>query len=580
MKGNLEIHSENILPIIKKWLYSERDIFVRELTSNASDACEKLRLLNIAGPFSIDIRSDSKNGILEFEDNGIGMSADEVKKYIAQIAFSGAKEFAQHYKEGDQLIGHFGLGFYSAYMVAKTVEIETLSYNEGQEPVFWRCDGSIDYEIETGTRSKRGTLIRLILADDAKEYLEGSKLKTVLKKYCQFFQIPITFNGERINEKEPLWIKNPKECSKDEYLEFYRHLYPMEEDPLFWIHLNVDYPFHLKGILYFPKIKEHDWQKLSVQLFCNKVFVADHCKDVLPEYLTALRGIIDSPDIPLNVSRSALQMDSTVRMLSTHISKKVSDSLNQLYKEDKETFIRHWEDMSPIVKIGAIQDEKFYERVKDILIFKNVKGDILTIEEYRAKHSGKIYYTKDAAQPLVQLYTQKGIDVLVFDPFYDPYLISTIESKNKDLKFQRIDGGLDDQFVDQANDEQKEIAAFFQTHLQDISVEAKNLNGVSIPGFVQLKEEERRLRDYMRNTHPSAPFANLIKPTFVINTANPLIGSIYKMGSKNPDLSQELVRQVYELSLLGQKEMEGTHISSFIERSQKVLSKLLESETL
>lgn len=574
MKGNLEIHSENILPIIKKWLYSDRDIFVRELTSNASDACEKLRVLQVDGPFSIEVRTDAEKGTIEFEDNGIGMSREEVQKYIAQIAFSGAEEFAKQYKEGDQLIGHFGLGFYSAYMVAKKVEIETLSYQKDSTAVFWSCDGSIDYDMEEGKREKRGTLIRLILADDVKEYLEKHKLQEILTKYCKFFSIPISLNGERINEKEPLWIKNPKECKKEEYLEFYRQLYPFERDPLCWIHLNVDYPFHLKGILYFPKMRSvPDWHRHSVQLFCNRVFVQDHCKEILPEYLTQLRGVIDSPDIPLNVSRSFLQMDATVKMVATHISKKVSDSLGQLYKEDKAQFIQDWEDIGFILKLGAIQDEKFFARVKEILIFKNVKGEYLTLDEYTGKQSGKVYYTKEPKQPLAELYTKKGIEILILDHPYDLYLIPIFE-KEKHIQFQRIDGGLDESLCVPPPEHQSAMAQFFQSQLQEAVVETKHLSETTLPGFVQLKEEERRLRDFMRMQAPNTPLP--LKPTFILNTASPLVESIYGLREKDPDLSQELVRTVYELSLLGQKEMDHEQLPSFIERSQKILAKLLQ----
>ena len=352
--GKLKIHSENILPIIKKWLYSDKDIFVRELVSNSCDAISKLRkLTNDANEtWRIDIKIDKENRTLTFSDNGLGMNHDEVETYISQIAFSGAEEFIQKYqsdKEEDQIIGHFGLGFYSAYMVAQNVEIQTLSHKDGADPMHWSCDGSVDYTLEKGSRETRGTDVVLHLSKEEDEYLDDTRLRQILHHYCSFLPYPIFLNDKQINEKPPLWMKPASECTEQEYLDFYRHLFPMEPDPLFWVHLNVDFPFNLKGILYFPKLaQDGELKKETIQLFCNRVFVSDNCRDLLPEYLTILRGAIDSPDIPLNVSRSYLQMDRTVRQLGSHISKKITDRLAALYRSEKEKFLTYWEDIELI----------------------------------------------------------------------------------------------------------------------------------------------------------------------------------------------------------------------------------------
>ncbi len=379
-QNQLSIHSENILPIIKKWLYTDKDIFLRELISNASDALSKLRILiGDEGEFKISVDIDKPSKTISISDTGIGMTEEEVEKYIAQIAFSGAEEFAKKYTsqvEKDPIIGHFGLGFYSSYMVASNVEIDTLSYQPHSEPVHWSCDGGSSYSIGAGTRNSRGTKITLHLDGESLEYLEEVKLKELLKRHCNFMPFPIELNGKGIGNQEPLWLKSPNECTDKEYLAFYQELFPLDPEPIFWIHLNVDYPFRLQGILYFPKIhRRFDANESTIKLFCNRVFVSDHCKDILPDYLTMLRGAIDSPDIPLNVSRSTLQIDKNVRQLSSHISKKVSDRLNQLYKTDRDKYIASWPDIEMIVKLGLLQDEKFFERVKEILIWKNSKGE-------------------------------------------------------------------------------------------------------------------------------------------------------------------------------------------------------------
>ncbi|MCC5831532.1 MAG: molecular chaperone HtpG [Chlamydiales bacterium] len=587
--GTLKIHSENILPIIKKWLYSDKDIFVRELVSNCCDAISKLRKLTNDAPeeWRIDIKIDKEKRRLTFSDNGIGMDSGEVENYIAQIAFSGAEEFLEKYKsdkEEDQIIGHFGLGFYSAYMVAENVEIETLSYKEGAEPVRWSCDGSVNYTLEGGKRKERGTEVILTLSKEEEEYLDDAKLKKILDHYCSFLPYPIFLNNKRINEKPPLWMKPASDCTEQEYLDFFRHLFPMQPDPLFWIHLNVDYPFHLKGILYFPKLsQEGDLKKETIKLFCNRVFVSDNCHDLLPEYLTILRGAIDSPDIPLNVSRSTLQMDRTVRQLGSHISKKISDRLSSLYRSEKEKFLSYWEDIELIIKFGALQDEKFYERVKEFLVWKNSSKEWTTVEEYRERHPDQtVYYTREEGD-ILNLYREKGVEVLFVRPtMIDQAMIQFLERK-VNATFKRIDASLDDKILDPSKEkslldaegrsEAARLAEFFHKKL-GVEVEAKSLASESMPAFIMLKEEERRLRDHMAyQTRQS--INGLMKPTFVINTNSKLINAIHAVEKKDPELAKQMAHEVYDLACLSQKEMSPEALTTFISRSNQVLEKLV-----
>jgi molecular chaperone HtpG len=607
----LEIHSENILPIIKKWLYSDKDIFVRELVSNSVDAIRKLKILREQGDVQapddelrIDVKVDKEKGTLVFSDTGIGMDAEEVQKYIAQIAFSGAEDFLDKYKsnkESDQIIGHFGLGFYSSYMVANKVEINTLSWKPGAEPVLWSCDGSSDYLIEKGTRTTRGTEITLFLDKDNDEYLDTYKIRQILTHYCSFLPYPIYLGDSRINTTEPLWIKPPSECTNNDYLEFYRSLYPMEEEPLFWVHLNVDYPFHLKGILYFPKTqRDMDLNKMTVKLYCNRVFVSDNCKDVIPNYLMALRGVIDSPDIPLNVSRSYLQMDRTVRQLGGHVSKKVTDSLNNLFRNERERFLQSWNDVSIVVKLGILEDEKFYERAKEFLIWKNTEGQWSTLEEYlernKEKLKDKVLYTRDESHSghILDIYRQKSLEVLCAGSPIDPYLIQFLERKIQDLKFQRIDGAIEEHILDKEREktvldpsgktEAATLADFVRSKLnkENVDVEAKSLVADSLPGFIIIDEHQRRLRDYMMNLDPSdkqGKFGGFGKQTFVINTNSPLMSAIRKLEDSNPTLAAEMVKQAYDLALLSQREMDPSFLNDFIARSNKVLQHLAEEAT-
>lgn len=604
-KKNLEIHSENILPIIKKWLYSDRDIFGRELVSNAIDALQKTKFLRERGelpvsdqPLQIEIEIDKNAKTLKFTDTGIGMDADEVQKYIAQIAFSGAEEFLSKYKsdeEKDQLIGHFGLGFYSAYMVADKVEINTLSQKPGAEAVFWSCDGSSEYLLSSGTKQSCGTEITLYINKDNEDFLDEERLSQMLSHYCSFLPFPIFLAGKKMNSHEPLWLKAPNDCTSEEYLAFYHYLYPTEEDPLFWVHLNVDYPFNLKGILYFPKMhKDFDFNKNSVKLYCNRVFVSDNCKDLIPNYLMVLQGVIDSPDIPLNVSRSYLQMDRTVRQLASHISKKVSDNLIALQRNEHEKFINIWPDVSLVVKLGALEDEKFYEKVKGFLIWKTSTGNWSTVEEYLERNSdktnNKVYYAgaeKDMSGHILDIFKQKDVEVIFADAPVDSYLIQSLERKLTPVKFQRIDGGIDDHLLDKEREktvldasgktEAVRLEECFKDCLDDdkIEVEAKSLASDNVPGFILLEEGQRRMRDYMQRLSPEGGDAmDFIKKTFVVNTNNKLVQSIEKIAHQKPDLAKELVRQTYELALLSQREMSPNALNEYINRTNHVLEEL------
>lgn len=593
-ENNLSIHSENILPIIKKWLYSDKDIFIRELVSNATDAINKVKILRNSEvlscddeSFKISVRLDKGNKTITITDTGIGMTEEEVEKYIAQIAFSGAEEFVAKYKsqtEKDPIIGHFGLGFYSAYMVATKVEINTLSYKEGATSVFWSCDGSSSYTIGEGTRAERGTEIILHVEDE--EYLEEHKVRELLNRYCSFMPFPIDLNGKAIGNKEPLWIKSPANCTENEYLEFYRQLYPMEADPLFWIHLNVDYPFHLQGILFFPKIhRRFDANESTIKLFCNRVFVSDNCKDILPDYLTILRGVIDSPDIPLNVSRSYLQVDQNVRQLSSHISKKISDRLSQIYKTDKDKYTNAWQDIEMIVKLGILQDEKFYDRVKDVLIWKTTDGNWTNISDYleRAKEK-KVYYTSsEKASSILELYHEKKIEIIVAALPIDTAVIQSLEEKLS-TTFQRVDGSLDTNLLDPSKEKTlldadgktaaAKIASFIKASLEaeNLEVEAKSLSSNKLPALLVIDENQRRLRDYMTMTQGKNAFPT--KKTFVVNTNHSLIQVIEKMQNTQPEVAKDLAKSIYDLSLLSQREIGADELEGLVTRQTDILNKL------
>lgn len=603
-KGKLKIHSENILPILKKSLYSDKDIFLRELVSNACDAMSKLKLLRDQNEVSfkdeelrIDITVDKEASTITIQDTGLGMTQDEVKNYIAQLAFSGAEEFMKKYEKGnedDQIIGHFGLGFYSSFMIAKQVDLETLSYKSDAEAVFWSSDGSYDYTIKKSSKQERGTRITLHIDEDSKEFLEPHKVREILNKYCAFLPYPIYLADEHINRHDPLWMKPANECSDNDYLEFYRQLYPMEPDPIFWVHLNVDYPFHLKGILYFPKMTKHfDFSKSHIKLFCNRVFVSENCKDLIPDHLMVLRGAIDSPDIPLNVSRSYLQMDKTVRQLGKHISKKVADRLANWHATEKEQFCKAWHDIQLIIKLSALHDDKFYERAKEFLVWETLEGEWLTTEEYAEKNKektgDKVYYVtdKDHALDFIDMYKEKGIDIVLANSTLDTHFINHLEQKNSAIKFQRVDGAIDDVMLDKEKEKSlldadgKSQAAKMSEKMkkllgfENLDVEAKSLSSDSLPSFIMLDEHTRRMRDYMRLSQGAdAPLHNFDKHTYVINTNSKLIESILALEETDHDLAKSMAKQVYELALLSQKELKPESLSTFIQRSNEVLEKL------
>ncbi|MDF2549097.1 MAG: htpG [Chlamydiales bacterium] len=601
--GTLEIHSENILPIIKKWLYSDRDIFVRELISNACDAIQKVKRLRDQNEveaqdadFRIDLAIDKEKKTLTFIDNGIGMDSEEVVKYIAQIAFSGAEEFAKHYQsdlKSEQFIGHFGLGFYSSYMVAGRVLIDTLSYKDGAKAVQWDCDGSHSYTLSEGARTERGTSITLYLQEDSLEFLEESRLKALIRRYCYFLPYPIYMDGQRVNGDSPLWMKGAQECTDQEYLDFFKELYPSEEEPHFWIHLNVDYPFDLKGILYFPKMRrDFDFSKSHVQLYCNRVFVSDDCKDIIPNYLNILKGAIDCPDIPLNVSRSQLQMDKTVRQLAAHISKKVADQLQQLFKSDRERYHKVWSAVEPIVKLGALEDDKFYARVKEIILWKNDQDEWVTTDEALAKSSNKtLYYAEEGkvSDSILAAYQKQNLSVLFAKMPLDTAFISLLENKMEGTSFCRIDGAIES-LVDEEREkvvldsegktEGRRIADFIKQCLDEemLEVEAKSLKDDQLPAILVVKEEERRMRDYfkrMSEMHGEASIPSLpLKKTLVVNTNNEVIDALVQLKDKEFALAQEMARHLYQMTLLGQHELDRKEQTKLTQSAYVLMGKL------
>lgn len=600
----LQIHSQNILPIIKRWLYSDRDIFARELIANATDALRKLQIIQgESADYRIDVRIDKAAKTLTISDNGIGMSADEVEKYIAQIAFSGAEEFLSHYREsneGNHIIGHFGLGFYSAYMVASRVEIETKSHAEGIAPAHWSCDGETEYELSPGARQERGTDVILHIAKEAEEYLEESKLRQILSRYCAFLPFSIYLGESRISLGEPLWLKHPRECQPKDYLSFYHKLHPGQQDPLFWIHLDVEFPFTLRGILYFPRVSaDFDPARAPIKLFCNRVFVSDNCKEILPEFLTPLQGALDSPDIPLNVSRSSLQMDAKVRQIASHISKKVCDRLRQLHDEDLTKFIEIWPDIQWVVKVGALQDEKFFDRASDWLIWRSLEGKWLSLAQLRTAPgegaSGKIYYTFQGAplSPFTQMYLDRQLPVVEAHPLIDPPLFALIERKLSPLQFQRIDSTLDEGLLDKVREktlldsegktQSSKLAELIKRKLdiEKLEVQAKSLQSESVAGIVVYDEQTRRLRDTWLRQNPPQPGKEsdfsppwLRPATFVINTNHPLTQLIEDLERKKPELCREMALHLYELALMAQNELPEFKKGALFSRSMSLMEQL------
>ncbi len=607
-EGTLSIQSENILPIIKKWLYTDKDIFLRELVSNACDAIHKVDVLASQGQtvspssqegHSIDITIDAKKKTLSIADSGIGMTAEEVEKYIAQLAFSGAEEFVKKYQEGSDssegIIGHFGLGFYSAFMASSQVEIDTLSFLPDATPAFWSCDGSSTYLLDKGTRTHRGTTITLSIAEESEEFLDETQVRAILTKHCRFLPIPITLNGKRINDQDALWTHPAADCSDDQYRTFYRALYPLDPDPIFWIHLNVDYPFRLKGILYFPKLgRSFDpaSQNKSVHLYCNRVFVSDNCKDLLPDHLMVLRGVIDSPDLPLNVSRSNLQMDRTIRQLGSHISKKIADKLISLHSSSFEEFTRFWPNIELIVKLGILQDEKFYDKVRTCLLWKSSTTEWTTLEDYltrnQEKAKNKIFYHHDASKDshLIEMYKKQGIEVLFTSSHLDTPLMSFLEGKQPELQFQRLDGAIDTAILDAGREktlldaagktEAGKMADSLRALLaeQTTDIEPKSLASDHVHAFLMLDEKNRRLRDYFELSGQQTETAFAGKKTLVINTNSPLIQAIHALKERKPDLAKEMALHLYHLTLLDQKELSPDKLTLFLKDAGKMLTYL------
>jgi len=686
--GSLSINSENIFPIIKKWLYSDHDIFVREMISNGCDAITKLKKLEMMGDYTfpekykpeikVIVNPDEKT--LKFVDNGIGMTADEVEEYITQIAFSGATEFLEKYKDkttDDQMIGHFGLGFYSAFMVADEVHIDTLSWQEGAVPVHWTCDGGTDYEMQDGSRTEVGTEITLFLNDDSLEFANDYRMREVIEKYCSFMPVNIYLskenapqeyetideseltdddvvvehiheeakteereneNGEKetveispardrvkinkrpvsLSDTHPLWAKHPNECTDEEYKAFYRKVFMDYKEPLFWIHLNMDYPFNLKGILYFPKINtEYDTIEGTIKLYNNQVFIADNIKEVIPEFLLLLKGVIDCPDLPLNVSRSALQNDGFVKKISDYITKKVADKLTGMCKTDRESYEKYWDDISPFIKFGVIREEKFAEKVSDYVLFKNLDGKYLTlkdcIEENKKteetvteedtaeekasgeeeKESGDsagkkepekttIYYVTDEIlqSQYINMFREAGKDAVILKHNIDTPFISHLEQKNENVRFMRIDADL----TEELKEEGAEVEAGTADRLRDLfrrslgkeklEVKVENLKNSNVAAMVTLSEESRRMQDMMKmyNMYGMDPSMFGGEETLILNAGHPLVQAL--SGEEKPAEAELICRQLYDLAMISHKQLQPEEMTEFVKRTNEILLKL------
>lgn len=665
-KGNLSINSENFLPIIKKWLYTDKDIFIRELVSNACDAVTKLQKLSLLGEaelaedetFSIRVVLNQDEKTLQVIDNGIGMTADEVKKYINQIAFSGATDFLTKFQEKteqeNEIIGHFGLGFYSAFMVADRVEIDTLSFQNGAQPAKWLCEGGIDYEMEDGSRETRGTTITLYLGEDGKEFLDESTLYAALTKYCAFMPVPIFVDivkeeteeeksaekkaentlhvsaeeaegmtkadamekleeqkaeaekaaaeePKPLNDPSPLWLKKPADCTDEDYNAFYHKVFHDFNDPLFWIHLNMDYPFRLKGILYFPKLVEQmDIIDGEIKLYSNQVYIADNVKEVVPEFLLLLKGVLDCPDMPLNVSRSALQNDGYVEKMNSYITKKVADKLNQLFKNDRSGYEGFWDDIGIFIKYGCMREEKLYDKIKDALLLKTTDGVYETVAEYleknKEKHENKLFFVSDENQQAqyIRLFQEQGLEAAILSAPVDKPFVSFLEYKNPGVKVQRIDADISETLQEKDGDasEAKKQAAEFETNqMQDLfrevlgndklKVEMETLKTDRVSAMILLSEESRRMMEmmeaYAKNEELKAMFAGA-KPdeTLVLNRGSRLVTSLVAMAGqegKKEDVSL-LCRQLYDLAMMSHRPLTSEEMTAFLDRSNLLLEKL------
>ena len=620
-KGNVSIHTENIFPIIKKWLYSDKDIFIRELISNGCDAVSKYKRLVSLGEaegiddekFKVVVSVNKEEGTLTFSDNGIGMTDEEVKKYITQVAFSGAEDFIQKYKdkmgEGNDIIGHFGLGFYSAFMVAKKVQIDTLSYKKEATPVRWICEGGTEYEMgDSDSRETRGTTITLFLDDESKEFLEYYKVRGIIEKYCSFLPTEIFLinvdeekkkseedkdkDGEPtpLNDTNPLWLKKPSECTDEEYKEFYKQVFNEYEDPLFWIHLNVDYPFNLKGILYFPKLKnEFELIEGKVKLYNNQVFVADNIKEVIPEFLLLLKGAIDCPDLPLNVSRSFLQNDRDVSRISKHIVKKVADKLNSIFNNDRDKFDEFWDDIHLFIKFGCLKDESFYEKIKDIIVFKNIEGKHITLKDYldnaKEKHENKVFYVSNEEEQsqYIKLFKEYGLDAVILSSPIDNNFISFLEYKDGNVKFTRVDSDLSDVLKDKDAEENKEnnekIIELFKSVIGDKMKEYKveSLKNEKTPAMVLLSEYSRRMAEMQ------AQFGGMgmnipEEKSLVINGNNPIIKKLVSISDdeSKKDKVNMICKQIVDLALISNKSLNSDELDEFINRSNDLMLQVMD----
>ena len=657
--GNLSINSQNIFPIIKKWMYSDHDIFYRELISNGCDAITKLKKLDLIGEYEapddieykIQVKVSPEKKTIQIIDNGIGMTKEEVNEYINQIAFSGAEAFLEKYKDKtneDQIIGHFGLGFYSAFMVADKVTIDTLSFKDGASAVHWECDGGTEYDMQDATKEEPGTAITLYLNEDSYEFANEYKAREVIEKYCSFMPIPIFLENEdageqteeipeeevtekdkvldtfikdavteevekedgtketvekvpakkmakivkrpvALNDIHPLWTKHPNECTDEEYKEFYRTVFKDYKEPLFWIHLNMDYPFNLKGILYFPKINtEYESIEGTIKLYNNQVFVADNIKEVIPEFLLLLKGVIDCPDLPLNVSRSALQNDGFVKKISEYITKKVGDKLSGMYKTDKENYEKYWDDINPFIKFGCLKDEKFYEKMKDFIIFKNLDGKYLTLQECldenNEHHENTVFYVTDETEQsqYINMFKEEGIDAVILTHNIDQPFVTHLEGKNENLKFQRIDADLSDSFKEETSeDELKELTEtlsdVFKKALNNdkLNIKVEKLKNASISSMITLSEQDRRMQDMMKmynmyGMDPSMFGAN--GQTLVLNANNDLVK--YIVDHKDGENTPVFCEQLYDLALLSHAPLTPEQMTNFIARSNKIMELL------
>ena len=605
--GNVSIHAQNIMPVIKKWLYSDKDIFVREMVSNACDAVTKMRIAGGEDDYQVHVEVDAAAKQLRFIDNGIGMTADEVERYIGQVAFSGAEEFLKQYDDKEKdggIIGHFGLGFYSAFMVASKVTIDTLSYQPGAQAVRWESEDGMTYTLSDSDWDRRGTRITLDIAPEEEEFLRPFRVREVLERYCAFMQTPIFLDEIKpegakddgpkadeaketaapvpVNDTHPLWLKNPSDCTEEEYKAFYRKVFREFEEPLFWVHLNVDYPFNLKGILYFPKLRQDfGGMEGQIKLFSGQVFVADNIKEVIPEFLMLLKGVIDCPDLPLNVSRSFLQNDGYVRKISAHITRKVADRLTGMFNTDRPSFEKYWPDIHPFIKYGCMRDEKFYERMKDVLLYKTVDGRFLTLAEYTAQNGekapDKVLYTSDESRQdaMIRLYRDQGIDVVVLDTPIDVNFASFMEysgQKDGKLRFCRVDADTESLKAQDAETPALDAEALTKlfreaTGMESLKVELQALRDEQLPAMLVEDEQTRRFKD-MSRLYGEKGFSLPDDFTLVLNSRSALVSAL--AGAKDPQRAQLIAAELYDLAELSRAPLSPQQMTAFLSRSMRL----------